>query len=317
VDDFSEGRAAVGTLQRWGIIDRSGKPVLALDYENPSYATHNDRRISSSPFEPFSEGCAAAEIFTSNAEYLFVDRDGGLHRPSLPNGKKLAGLGNFSEGLAWFSWSEDLVWHYGWLDSQGEVVIPADFADAGDFVNGLAPAESQRGGAGFIDSTGRLVLPGKWTLESARAFSEGLAPVSIETFTTLYMDEKDFAIERVQDPETGREAEIEMGGAFRSGRAPVKVKLSEDKPSLLAYIDKQGQVAFVPERLPHLAPCHTSRLPEFHDGLLRLLVAYDGKSCGEGAFGFGFPRYPDAHYVYLDPDGQVVLRQQKSAEDRG
>ncbi|WP_026988340.1 WG repeat-containing protein [Fodinicurvata fenggangensis] len=317
VDDFSEGRAAVGTWQRWGIIDRSGSLVLDIEYENPSYTTHDDRRISSAPFELFSEGCAAAEIFTSEAEYLFVDRDGGLHRPSLPNGEELAGLGNFSEGLAWFSWSEDLEWHYGWLDSQGEVAIPAEFADAGDFVNGMAPAESQRGGAGFIDPTGQLVLPRKWTLESARAFSEGLAPVSVEAFTTLYMNQEDFAIEQVHDPETGKKVEIEMGGAFQSGRAPVKVKLVEDKRSVLAYIDNQGQVAFVPERLPDLAPCHNARLPEFHGGLLRLLVADDGKSCGEGAFGLGLPSYPDAHYVYLDPEGQVVLRQEKTAGDQG
>ncbi|WP_022728826.1 WG repeat-containing protein [Fodinicurvata sediminis] len=316
-DDFSEGRAAVGTGQRWGIIDRSGNHVLETTYENPSYTTVGDVRISSSPFELFSEGCAAAEIFTSEPEYLFVDRDGGLHRPSLPNGEELAGLGNFSEGLAWFSWSEDLEWHYGWLDSQGEVAIPAEFADAGNFVDGLAPAESQRGGAGFIDPTGRLVLPRKWTLESARSFSEGLAPVSIEAFTTLYMDLEDFAIEKVHDPETGQEAEIEMGGAFHSGRAPVKAKLSEDGPSVLAFIDTQGQVAFVPERLPNLAPCHNVRLPEFHNGLLRLLVADDEESCGEGAFGLGLPSYPDAHYVYLDPEGQVVLRQQKSSENQG
>jgi hypothetical protein len=317
VDDFSEGRAAVGTWQRWGLIDRSGNAVLEMEYENPSYTTHNDTRISSSPFALFSEGCAAAEIFINEAEYLFIDRDGGLHRPSLPNGEELAGLGNFSEGLAWFSWSEGLEWHYGWLDSQGEVAIPAEFADAGDFVDGLAPAESQRGGAGFIDPSGRLVLPRKWTLESARAFSEGLAPVSTRPFTTVYMDQNDFVIERARNPETGREVQIEMGGAFRSGRAPVKVTLAEDEPSVLAFIDTQGQVAFVPERLPDLAPCRMSRLPEFHDGLLRLLVADDGERCGEGAFGLGLPRYTDAHYVYLDPDGQVVLRQQKAAEDQG
>jgi hypothetical protein len=131
------------------------------------------------------------------------------------------------------------------------------------------------------------------------------------------MDQNDFVIERARNPETGREVQIEMGGAFRSGRAPVKVTLAEDEPSVLAFIDTQGQVAFVPERLPDLAPCRMSRLPEFHDGLLRLLVADDGERCGEGAFGLGLPRYTDAHYVYLDPDGQVVLRQQKAAEDQG
>ncbi|MGM0783210.1 MAG: WG repeat-containing protein [Pseudomonadota bacterium] len=307
-EDFSEGRAAVGSWQRWGIIDRSGQFVLPLEYESPSYATLEERRIVSSPFERFSEGCAAAEIFTQEADYLFVDRDGGLYRPTLPNGKEVAGLGNFSEGLAWFSWSEDLEWHYGWLDSQGKVAIPAEFADAGDFSQGLAPATSRRGGAGFIDPEGRLTLPRKWTLESARPFSEGLAPVSIEAFSTVYMDKSDFVITQARDQKTGKEVEIEMGGVFHSGRAPVKVTLEE---SVLAYIDRQGEVAFVPERQPGLAPCHTGRLPEFRNGLLRLLVADDGESCGEGAFGFGLPHYDDAHYVYLDPHGRVVLRQRQ------
>lgn len=307
--DFSEGRAAVGGWRRWGIIDHAGELVLPLEYESPSSSTLDGRRVVSSPFAPFSEGCAAAEIFTQQAEYLFVDRDGALHRPVLPGGQALAGLGSFSEGLAWFSWSEDLEWHYGWLDHQGQVAIPAEFADAGDFSQGLAPAESRRGGAGFIDPDGRLTLPRKWTLESASAFSEGLAPVSIEPFRTVYMDEEDFVIMQARDPQTGQEATIEMGGAFHSGRAPVRMTLGEE--TVMAYIDQEGEVAFVPARLPGLVPCHTGRLPEFRHGLLRLLVAEDGKRCGEGAYGLGLPHYDDAHYVYLDPRGEIVLRQQE------
>jgi len=52
-------------------------------------------------------------------------------------------------------------------------------------------------------------------------------------------------------------------------------------------------------------------VPEFRHGLLRLLVAEDGKRCGEGAYGLGLPHYDDAHYVYLDPRGEIVLRQQE------
>lgn len=303
-EDFSEGRAAVGSWQRWGIIDRSGQLVVPIDYQSPSFATPDGRRVFESPFQQFSEGCAAAEIFTSEAEYLFVDREGGLHYPTLPDGKKLAGLGSFSEGLAWFSWNEGLDWHYGWLDNRGEVAIAADFAAAGDFVDGLAPAESSRGGVGFINPEGQLALPHKWILRSANAFSEGLAAFSIKAFNVMYMDREDFTIQHVHDAATDTQVPISSGGDFHDDRAPVNIELGEESRSVLAYIDPQGQVVFVPERLLGLTPCHKGRLPEFHQGLLRLLVADDGKQCGEEAFDLDLAAYDNAHYVYLDSAGQ-------------
>lgn len=311
VEEFSEGRAAVGGWQRWGIIDRSGQLVVPMDYKSPSFTTRAERRIFESPFQPFSEGCAAAEIFTSEAEYLFFDRQGGRHYPALPDEKKLAGLGSFSEGLAWFSWNEGIDWYYGWLDSKGDVAIAAEFAAAGDFVGGLAPAESSRGGVGFINPEGQLALPYKWILRSANAFSEGLAAFSVEAFRTQYMDREDSILRHAYDAVTDTEVPMGSGGDFHDDRAPVNLELGEASRSVLAYIDPQGQVAFVPERLSGLMLCLPGRLSEFHQGLLRLMVADDGKDCGEGAFDLDLAAYDKAHYVYLDPAGEVVMRQSK------
>lgn len=71
-------------------------------------------------------------------------------------------------------------------------------------------------------------------------------------------------------------------------------------------------MAFVPGDIEGIEVCNARSLPEFRNGLVRLLIADDGQDCGEDAHSAGLPTYDRAHYVYLDTSGDVVLEQSKS-----
>jgi len=71
-----------------------------------------------------------------------------------------------------FSADED---HWGFIDKTGKMVIAANFANAGDFAEGLAPVEVN-GKWGYIDKLGSFVIKPQY--EEAHAFSEGLAAVT-------------------------------------------------------------------------------------------------------------------------------------------
>ena len=309
--NFHEGRAIVGGRNAWGIIDRDGKDIIEQE--------HASDMDGQAPFTPYSEGCTVANIFTDTSQpAFFIDRDGKAYwrdkRPEELAALDIKDFGNFSEGLAWF-WDGDIIEpNYGWIDASGSVAIAPEFVDAGDFNGGLAPASSREGQSGFISPDGRLVLPRKWTLHRAAPFSDGLAQVWTDTFDIAFMDSNDFAFHDVTVPaaEAGApvRAKINAAGAFHDGLAPVVAE--HDGITEFAYMNQQGEVAFVPDRLEGIALCDARLRPEFHNGLVRLVVADDGESCSnQEGYLDGAPTYDAAHYVYLDTQGRVAMRQVK------
>jgi len=206
VGDFSNGFARVGTQ---GFIDETGKWAFKGNYRW---------------LEDFSGGFARASIDDPDREYwqldLILDRNGSIvaRVPRLR-------LRSFSEGLVAFesegkpairNWQpghfdyRDFPGLQGFLDSTGNVAIPATFADVGPFVDGLARAAldgychlvtwdngkegsptsgypTSCGGApddavtickvGFIYRNGAFAIPPEF--ESGQDFQEGLAAVRI------------------------------------------------------------------------------------------------------------------------------------------
>ena len=78
----------------------------------------------------------------------------------------------FSEGLARVM---DRYGMWGFIDKTGAVVIPCTWKYADNFSEGLAKVEDANNKYGFIDKTGAVVIPCTW--EHAYDFSEGLAKV--------------------------------------------------------------------------------------------------------------------------------------------
>lgn len=104
------------------------------------------------------------------------------------------------------------------------------------------------------------------------------------------------------------------GGAFHSGLAPVIA--DSNGATLFVYVNSDGTVAFIPNTQPGLRVCLAINRPgfgEFRNGLVRLLVANVGEECGDNYLMAELADNEDAHYVYLDRSGEVVLSQSEVA----
>jgi hypothetical protein len=75
---------------------------------------------------------------------------------------------------------------YGYIDKTGKVVIPGKWELAANFSEGLAAVKDDNGKYGYIDKMGKLIIPCKW--EDAGFFSKGLAPVMENLFISWYID---------------------------------------------------------------------------------------------------------------------------------
>ncbi len=85
---------------------------------------------------------------------------------------KFDSVGSFSEGLAVVGLDEK----FGYIDEEGDLVIPHKFDTGGDFREGLAAVRTSDR-EGYIDKTGNFVITPRFA--EADPFSEGLAAVKL------------------------------------------------------------------------------------------------------------------------------------------
>lgn len=170
-------------------------------------------------------------------------------------------VGEFSEGLARFSintrpGSRALFLAYGYVDETGKVVIPPVFrgASAGDFHDGRALFNGDDGLRGYIDRTGAVRVPAVYRL--TWRFSEGLAAASLDGRSYGYID-----------PDGNVAIPFRFLGAAHFSEGLAQVGLGEDQTG---YIDRTGRVLFRLRAGDHGG--------EFRDGLALLRVGgIDGK----------------------------------------
>ncbi len=131
--------------------------------------------------------------------------------------------GDFHEGLAYVMVAESEK--YGYIEKTGEMVIEPQFDKAKDFTEGLA-CVSIEGKFGFIDPSGAWVIEPQYA--SASSFSEGFASVQIEG-NVGFID---------AEGETHVSPEYDIAGRFSEGLASVG-RVSEGGISW-GFIDPDG-----------------------------------------------------------------------------
>lgn len=146
-----------------GLIDKYGKIIVPIKYTGIS--------------APFGDYPILVKI--SENQYTFINKEGKVVT------KQYKGAGDFHEGLAAvqiFNTKEtpehdDRI---GYINKNGDVVIPPKFYNASYFSEGLASVYTKgKNGLvswGFIDKTGKIVIDAQF--ESAGAFHSGMALVS-------------------------------------------------------------------------------------------------------------------------------------------
>lgn len=317
--DFSEGLAAVAVNGKWGFIDKTGKLVIAPQFQRTYFFSEGLARVTVNQGTGWSGG--------------FIDKTGKVViGPQLP---WFWAANKFSEGLAQIG----MEGGRGFVDKAGTMVIPPQFKEAQDFSEGLA-AVKVNGKWGFIDKTGTMVIEPRFddvasyyddatSEELLRGFRGGLAGVEVndkwgyidKTGTMVISPQFDGTQSFCEDlagvvvtdkwgyiDKSGKMVvlpQFKVGsnfseGCFREGLAGVNVN---DKTG---YIDKTGKMVISPQFI---------RAYGFSVGLAAVNV--DDKGIWKGGF--------------IDPQGQwvispealsksmeeyVALAEQKEAEQR-
>ncbi len=159
---FSEGLAPVGAGGKTGFIDESGREVIPTIYESTEGG--------------FSEGLAAVK---SGGKAGYINKSGEVVIPfSFQVGFP------FSEGLAGVGIDDK----YGYIDKTGKVVIAPDRFGPGSFKGGLALAIWWERPAEFIDRTGKVAISTPFAIKRAFEFYEDLAAVMIDGEKWGYID---------------------------------------------------------------------------------------------------------------------------------
>lgn len=147
-------------------------------------------------------------------------------------------VGNYSEGLARV---QDANGKCGFIDQTGRLVIPCKWKDAGWFSEGLAWVEDANYKWGYIDKTGQVVIPCEWT--SAGIFREGLADVQDDNYKVGFIDKTGKIVSPCQ---------WKKAYGFHEGLARVV-----DAHGKYGFIDKTGRLVI---------PCQWKWARDFHKG---------------------------------------------------
>jgi len=199
-----------------------------------------------------------------------------------PNPETWITFSEFSEGLAVAHWTlcpkcRNPGWVDGFIDETGRLVIPPQnfLTRYGSFHEGLAKYFDK--GWGFIDREGRSVIPAKF--HEASDFSEGLAVVRLsEKHKVGYINQKGELV--IPD-------QFDWAKDFHGGLAAVK--LSKDK---YGFIDKTGKMA--------LSAKEWRDVDDFSEGLAGVKVAVTNNSVYLG--------YQVEKYGYIDWTGKFVIQ---------
>ena len=168
IDDGQEGLAAVQVADLWGFIDRSGSWVVPPRYLEVGH---------------FSEGRAA--VLTAEG-CVYIDRSG---RPAFHG--KFHAAAPFRNGRARIVPLRGAVW--GMIDSLGNPVLEARFADLGDLADDVIPfAVRDRSGLrnnwGLLDPDGREILPPRFS--HIATFTEGVGAAREDARHAGFIDDR-------------------------------------------------------------------------------------------------------------------------------
>ncbi|MHC1718667.1 MAG: WG repeat-containing protein [Acidaminococcaceae bacterium] len=114
----------------------------------------------------------------------------------------------------------------GFIDIKGDVIIPLQFAEVGEFSEGLAAAQDVESGKwGYIDRIGTFIISPQF--RTAGFFSEGLAGVRIEDSDGWFINHSGELVIQGYD-----------GGSVQNGLVPVR------KQGKTIFTDKSGKEIF-------------------------------------------------------------------------
>ena len=248
IRSFHDGLALVVKDGKYGYISENGEEVIPCQRKAFIF---REGELDESILPDFSEGMAIFYTFTES-ESAYNGADDGSFRYGYINkdGEEVIpaqykGASDFHEGLALV---EDLNGKQMFINKSGEVMAEIDskYRCVGGINDGLALVSQNSGymSYGFIDKTGKVVIPLKYS--NARPFSEGLAYVSNDSFEG-FIDTKGNEAFSCKDY-------YDVGNYHEGLASVVKEEKNEDGYTAgwkLGFMDKNGKIV-----IPCTLPCH-------------------------------------------------------------
>jgi S-layer homology domain/WG containing repeat len=222
VGNFSEGLAWVQQDNQFGFILPDGTMAIAPQFDEA---------------QSFRENLAAVR---QDNQWGFIDRTGVMRIALQPYR-----VSAFSDGLARIEQppqGTQTTWRYGFMDTQGQVVIAPSFDAASNFSAGLASVMRFATEVGAMPQVGYINKAGEWQISGEFGneilpFSEGLAP-------RQYLGQYGYIDPSgnwVISPQTlARFGAIQSAGSFQSNFAVVKIN------NRFGVINRQGQLVVAP-----------------------------------------------------------------------
>ena len=249
---FSEGLAVVRIGQKFGVIDNIGRTVAFCKYDQ---------------IEPFSEGRAVVRV---GDKYGYIDTDG---KEVIAPDKYVAAW-PYRNGLALVVIDQQRFL-YGYIDMDGNTIVPFRLAEANSFSEGIAIVKDPRneycemlkytGGKDYNERMrhlSRTPINGVTTCRTAGTFHDGIAKVQIDRYAGFINTDGKMVLPAMYD--------AQLIGDFNESLCPIAVK---GKGTALAwgYIDTLGDT---------VVAC---RFAEAYPFQARLAAVRDAKS---GKMGF-------------------------------
>jgi hypothetical protein len=288
---FHNGLAKVMKDGKSGMINKEGLEVLPIEYlfdveydgslrlyeglssimrDGKFGFINGDARMVLEPqFEEakrFSEGVAAVK---KNGEWYLIDHEGNRVM-SLP----FDNARYFTEGL--LSVCKNELW--GVIDRRGNMIVEPQYAGIYDFKNGFSIAAKGLGQVGYIDSTGKVVIPMKYASFEDSKTEEGLtivlAGVGIGLTSTSRPD-NNFSILPYEgispDYHNGLLAvmkENKWGFIDTAGREVVVPQYDQTRKLNIAFtVSKGGKWGLIDRSGAEIVPLEYDQISDYKNGL--------------------------------------------------
>ena len=298
---FSEGKAAVQDLNTglWGYIDENGQEVIPCKFKTAEYfkngfaivsndtglyAYINEKGEEITPYiytslNNFEGGYGIAEIEKNYVPIYSLINEKGEKVYETGEGDTITHI--FDGGAIIFRWATGR----NFLDHEGHLVGNTWYFRIMDFSCGLAAVQEERTMLwGYVDTTGKLVIPCKY--KEASTFKNGEATV-LKDGKYFIIDTNDNIVrecEKSSDCEVahikihGEEAYIFVDSKGKIANENIYKAVLDYREDLAPVQDENEQWGFVNRQGKEVIPCNPRIIGEFHCG--RAIIRNEKGLCG-------------------------------------
>lgn len=325
--DFGVDYVALKMNDKWGIVDKNGQDVTQYKYDRITQVTDSVFvgvydglwgviKYDGSIVIPFeydeiwykTEKANPITLVSKNKKWGIYNKDNILVLDCLYDRISPIYLSNRYISISTNPTSSYKTKRAGLVDSQtGEIMIPLEYMELGNYSEGLVFAENMNEKYGYLDSVGNVIIP--FIYEDASDFSEGLAAVFKKsgyantiigiqpTHECGYIDKEGKEVIPFKFKSTFSANMCE----FHNSRAVQGTSSDNIHATVFGYIDKKGEWVVTPKYRD---------AKEFKDGFAE--VSYDGENAGlidtEGKEILPF-KYDTYSYWGLTKDSLIRMKQ--------